>query len=221
MAEFPLHADARYALDGAARIIARFVIAGSRGGGERGRRGPSDGPGVAAPAKDGLVDRLRNRRPLQKGGRNPPLGQGDARISARWRGRLCGADRSALGYRKTPLRSDRDGVQRTTSISRPTTTARTPRSSTSPSSAWTSGSAGSRRSPSGRGRPLWSAQPGGAWVVLPHERLPRAERRRHARRRAAYPIASSSSIMRSITERPIVQKPGSFASRPNGASSSE
>jgi len=36
-----------------------------------------------------------------------------------------------------------------------------------------------------------------------------------------YPIASSSSIMRSITERPIVQKPGSFASRPNGLSSSE
>ena len=34
--------------------------------------------------------------------------------------------------------------------------------------------------------------------------------------RSLYPIASSSSIMRSITERPIVQKPGSFASRPNG-----
>ena len=39
--------------------------------------------------------------------------------------------------------------------------------------------------------------------------------------RSLYPILSSSSIMRSITERPIVQKPGSFASRPNGASSSE
>ena len=38
---------------------------------------------------------------------------------------------------------------------------------------------------------------------------------------SVYSIASSSSIMRSITERPIVQKPGSFASRPNGASSSE
>ncbi len=37
----------------------------------------------------------------------------------------------------------------------------------------------------------------------------------------AYSIASSSSIIRAITERPIVQKPGSFASRPNGASSSE
>ncbi len=39
--------------------------------------------------------------------------------------------------------------------------------------------------------------------------------------RLAYSIASSSPIMRSITERPIVQKPGSFASRPNGGSSSE
>jgi hypothetical protein len=36
-----------------------------------------------------------------------------------------------------------------------------------------------------------------------------------------YSIASSSSIMRSITERPIFQKPGSRASSPNGASSSE
>ena len=36
-----------------------------------------------------------------------------------------------------------------------------------------------------------------------------------------YPIASSSPIMRSITERPIFQKPGSFASRPKGASSCE
>jgi hypothetical protein len=36
-----------------------------------------------------------------------------------------------------------------------------------------------------------------------------------------YPIASSSSIIRSITDKPIFQKPGSFASRPKGASSSE
>ena len=52
----------------------------------------------------------------------------------------------------------------------------------------------------------------------PHRTL---KRRGNSRRKGAHPIASSSSIMRSITERPIVQKPGSFASRPNGASSSE
>jgi hypothetical protein len=54
------------------------------------------------------------------------------------------------------------------------------------------------------------------------------ERARHYEQRVArrsrqaadpYPIASSSSIMRPITESPIVQKPGSFASRPDGLSS--
>lgn len=41
------------------------------------------------------------------------------------------------------------------------------------------------------------------------------------RRQAAYPIASSSSIMPAITDRPPSQKLGFLASRPNGASSSE
>jgi hypothetical protein len=41
------------------------------------------------------------------------------------------------------------------------------------------------------------------------------------RRRPPYPIASSSPIIRSITERPMLQNAGSRASRPKGARSCE
>ena len=52
-----------------------------------------------------------------------------------------------------------------------------------------------------------------------YHKKPCHHRNRNCRNRL-YPIASSSPIIRSITERPMLQKAGSRASRPNGASSS-